>query len=180
MCAGIGPEAISQHALGRGLEMIWAILVFVGVPLWLCAVAIGLLILRSRSLRKRAGNIPARLRIAPGTRWTRGHGLWVHDVWAFRGSPAAWSERLVWVTGATVRRATADEAEKLRGLGERPTVATFVYDGGTVEVAAAAAHRAELLGPFATSISLMEPDVAALESFSPFSRPNGRHGAPRS
>ena len=159
--------------------MIWAILLLLGVPLWLCAVAIGVLILRNRSLRKRAGNVPARLRTAPGKRWTRGHGLWVHDVWAFRGSPAAWSEKLVWVTGVTVRKATADEAGKLRGLGENPTVATFAYDGGTMEVATSDAHRAELIGPFVTSNSKSEPNAAGVESFSPFPTPDNRHGAPQ-
>jgi len=159
--------------------MVWAILLLVGVPLWLCAAAIGVLVLRNRSLRKRAGNVPARLRAAPGKRWTRGHGLWVHDVWAFRGSPAAWSEKLVWVSDVTIRRATADEAEKLRGLGENPTVAVLAYDGGTMEVAASAEHRARLIGPFVSSISLSELDAAGAESFSPFPTPNHRHGAPQ-
>jgi len=159
--------------------MIWAILLLIGVPLWLCAAAIGVLILRNRSLRKRAGNVPARLRAAPGKRWTRGHGLWVHDVWAFRGSPAAWSEKLVWVTGVTIRKATADEAKKLRGLGRNPNVATFTHDGGTVEVAAATAHRAQLIGPFVTSTSMSELDAAGAETYSPLPPPNGRHGAPR-
>jgi hypothetical protein len=159
--------------------MVWAILLLVGVPLWLCATGIVVLVLRNRSLRKRAGNIPARLRIAPGKRWTRGHGLWVHHVWAFRGSPAAWSEKLVWVKGVTIRRVPAEEAEKLRGLGENPTVAVLAYDGGTMEVAASAEHRARLIGPFVSSISLSELDAAGAESFSPFPTPNHRHGAPQ-
>ena len=157
--------------------MIWAILALVGVPLWLCALAIGVLVMRNRSLRKRPGNLPARLRAEPGKRWTRGHGLWVHDVWAFRGSPAAWSEKLVWVIDVMVRRATSDEAEKLRGLGEDPIVATFVSEGGTIEVAAAAANRAELLGPFVNNTLMSESDAITFESFSPFSPPNGRHRA---
>jgi len=159
--------------------MIWAILLLLGVPLWLCAAAIGVLVLRNRSLRKRAGNVPARLRVAPDKRWTRGHGLWVHDVWAFRGSPAAWSEKLVWVTDVTIRKATADEAKKLRGLGENPNVATFAYDGGTLEVAASAAHRAQLIGPFVTSTSVSELDAAGIEASSPSPTRNNRHGAPR-
>jgi len=158
--------------------MIWAILVLVGVPLWLCAAAIGVLVLRNRSLRKREGNIPARLRIAPGKRWTRGHGLWVHDVWAFRGSPAAWNEKLIWVKDVTIRRVPADEAKKLRGLGENPTVAVLAYENGTVEVAASDAHRAELIGPFVRSTSMSELDSAGAESFSPFPTPNNRHEAP--
>jgi hypothetical protein len=155
--------------------MIWAILLILGVPLWLCATAIGVLILRNRSLRKRAGNVPARLRAAPGKRWTRGHGLWVHDVWAFRGSPAAWNEKLVWITDVTIRRVTADEAAKFRGLGENPTVATFAYDGGTMEVAVASAYRAQLIGPFINSTSMSEMDAAGMESISPLPPPNNRH-----
>jgi hypothetical protein len=79
----------------------------------------------------------------------------------------------------TIRRVTADEAEKLKGLGENPTVAVLEYDGGTMEVAASAAHRAELIGPFVSSISLSELDAAGAESFSPFPIPNNRQGAPR-
>ena len=159
--------------------MIWAILLLLGVPLWLCATAVVVLVLRNRSLRKRAGDIPARLRIAPGKRWTRGHGLWVHDVWAFRGSPAAWSEKLVWVKGVAIRRVPAEEAEKLRGLGENPTVAVLAYDGGTMEVATSAENRAQLIGPFVSSISLSELDAAGAESFSPFPTPSNQHGAPQ-
>jgi hypothetical protein len=70
--------------------VIWAILVMLWVPLWLCAIAILVLVLRNRGLRKRALQIPMRLRVDPEGRWQRGHGLWVHDVLAFRGSPAAW------------------------------------------------------------------------------------------
>jgi hypothetical protein len=164
---------------GKELDMIWAILLLVGVPLWLCAAAIGVLILRNRSLRKRAGNVPARLRAAPGKRWTRGHGLWVHDVWAFRGSPAAWSEKLVWVSDVAIRRATADETEKLRGLGENPTVAVLAYDGGTMEVATSEEHRAELIGPFVSRISMSELDATEAESPSSFPTPNNQQGAPR-
>lgn len=67
--------------------MIWAILVLLGVPLWLCAIGILVLVLRNRGLRKRVLDIPMRLRIDPKGRWHRGHGLWVHDVLAFLGSP---------------------------------------------------------------------------------------------
>jgi len=38
--------------------VIWAILALLGVPLWLCAIAILLLVFRNRGLRKRAADIP--------------------------------------------------------------------------------------------------------------------------
>ena len=71
--------------------MIWAILAVLGVPLWLRAAGITVLMMRNRSLRERPGDIPVRRRLLNKSRWTRGHGLWVHDVFAFRESPATWS-----------------------------------------------------------------------------------------
>jgi len=38
--------------------VVWAIVVLPGVPLWLCAIAILLLVFRNRGLRKRAADIP--------------------------------------------------------------------------------------------------------------------------
>jgi hypothetical protein len=70
--------------------MIWAILVLLGVPLWLCAMGILALLLRNRGLRRRPGNVP--VRVLRRKRWSRGHGVWVSDVFAWRGSPAAWQE----------------------------------------------------------------------------------------
>jgi hypothetical protein len=131
--------------------MIWALLAAVGVPLWLCAVGILTLIVRNRTLRHRPGNIACRLRVTPDGRWIRGHGVWVHDVFAFRGSPAAWKERLLWAIDAEVRPATKDEAKKLRGLGDHPVVATIAGtpDDGTIEVAAREEDELVLLGPSA-------------------------------
>ena len=85
----------------------------------------------------------------------------------------------MWVKGVTIRRVTADEAEKLRRLGENPTVAVFAYEGGTIEVAASAAHRDELIGPFVGSASMSELDAAGAEFFSTFPTPNNGHEVPR-
>jgi hypothetical protein len=70
-------------------NVIWAILAFVGVPLWLCAIGILMLVFNNRKLRKRPGDIPVRI-LRPGKkRWTRGHAIWVSDVFAWRASSAA-------------------------------------------------------------------------------------------
>jgi hypothetical protein len=129
--------------------MIWALLAAVGVPLWLCALAILTLILRNRSLRRRPGNLAVRLRKPTSRRWRPGHAVWIHDVFVFRGSPAAWTEALLWVTAAEMREASADERRKLHRIGDRPVVATFTLeDGATVDVAARAGDRDRLLGAF--------------------------------
>jgi hypothetical protein len=130
--------------------MIWVVLAAIGVPLWLCATAVTTLLLRNRSVRKRGGDIPMRLRLEPDKRWKRGHGLWVSDVMSFRASPAGWQERLVWVVDAAGRPATSAEREKLHRLGDRPVIATLeTEEGGSVEVAAKAEHERLLLGPYA-------------------------------
>jgi hypothetical protein len=81
--------------------MIWAVLALLGVPLWLCAVGILVLVFRDRGRRRRAADIPMRPRLAAKGRWRRGHGLWVRGVLGFCGSPAAWNEALLWAAGGT-------------------------------------------------------------------------------
>ena len=105
--------------------MIWAILALLGVPLWFCALGIGVLVFRNRALSHRPGNIPVRV-LRPGkTRWTRGHGIWVSDVFAWRGSPAAWTKDLVPAKSVQLRTATATEHKPLRRLGDDPAVAVL-------------------------------------------------------
>jgi hypothetical protein len=133
--------------------MIWAALALLGVPLWLCAAGILALVYRNKSLRERHGDIPVRV-LRPGkTRWTRGHAVWVSDVFAWRGSPAAWSEDLLQVTAASIGSLEPAERKKLHRLGEDPAVATLTPDvGEPVRVAVASEHRAALLGPYATTV----------------------------
>jgi hypothetical protein len=83
--------------------MIWIILAGLGLTLWLWAGAVVILLLRNRALRALGGDIPVWRRTAGSRRWTRGHAVWVHDVLAFRGSPAMWTESLLGVATASTR-----------------------------------------------------------------------------
>ena len=131
--------------------MIWAILVLLGVPLWLCALGITALLYRNRNLRQREGDIPVRVLRAGKTRWARAHAVWVSDVFAWRGSPAAWNEDLLHVIAAHPESPEPQELKKLRRLGDSPTVVTLTPDAGEpVRVAVAAEHVAALLGPYGT------------------------------
>ena len=99
--------------------MIWAILILLGVPLWICAAGITVLVFGNRNLRKRPGNIPVRI-LQPGKkRWTRGHAVWVSDVFAWRASPASWKEGLAQVTDASPQQSIdPPTSKKLKRLGE--------------------------------------------------------------
>jgi hypothetical protein len=130
--------------------MIWAILVLLGVPLWLCAGGIIYVVLTNRQLRKRPGDVPVRVKQPGSSRWKRGHAIWISDVLAWRGSPAAWNEELLQVASLEVRSPNVEEAKKLRRLGEAFTVGTLTsVDGGSYELATDAEHGRALLGPFA-------------------------------
>lgn len=130
--------------------MIWAILALLGVPLWLCAIGIFALVFRNRTLRRRHGNLPVRVRRPDQTRWTRGHAIWISDVFAWRGSPAAWSEDLMHVSDAALRTPDRAERKKLHRLADEPAIATLVdAKGTTLEVAVPPEQRSAVLGPFA-------------------------------
>jgi hypothetical protein len=133
--------------------MIWAILILAGVPLWLCALGILVLLYRNRSLRKRHGDIPVRV-LRPGKRrWSRGHAVWVSEVFAWRGSPAAWHEDLELIVTVSLRDPTTEDIGGLHRLGGNAVVATLTSDNGTVlHVATAPEHRASLLGPFTPQV----------------------------
>ncbi|HET6713681.1 MAG TPA: hypothetical protein VFI59_08230 [Actinomycetota bacterium] len=129
--------------------MIWVILALLGVPLWLCALGILMVVVNNRKLRTRHGDIPVRVKRPGKDRWTRGHAIWVSDVFGWRGSPAAWNEYLAQVVGVTLRDPDPHERKKLHPLGDGFAIATLLMpDGDTLEVATGPEHRGALLGPF--------------------------------
>jgi hypothetical protein len=78
--------------------------------------------------------------------------MWVHDVFVFRGSPAAWKEALLWAAGVSSRPATPTEKKKLRRVDVEPVVLTIALQPrGSVRVAVRPQDAAALMLPFARS-----------------------------
>ena len=128
---------------------------------WIALVAFSLctglalaLFFRERKLRSRAGDVPVRRRRAGSSRWGRGRGLWVHDVFCYRGRLGVRHERLTHVTKASARGLVGDaETRRLRWLGDGVSIAVLTGSDGTVtEFAARAEHAVDLLGPFAVEV----------------------------
>ncbi|MFZ0323624.1 MAG: hypothetical protein WAN48_05765 [Actinomycetes bacterium] len=129
--------------------MVWAILLLLGLPLWFIVVGITVTLIRGRNLRRRQGNFPARLKRPGKSRWTRGNAIWVSDVFAFRGSPAAWSEDIVHVVSLALREPSDEEIHRLRRLGDRLQIATLsIAEGDPYEVATGSERRVAMVGPF--------------------------------
>jgi hypothetical protein len=82
-------------------------------------------------------------------RWTRGHALWVSDVFAWRGSPAAWNEDLEQIIDVRLRSPDPEEQKTLHRLGEGFTIAMLATSNGdTLAVATSPEQTSALLGPF--------------------------------
>jgi hypothetical protein len=142
--------------------MIWVILAVLGVPLWLCAAGLSVLVMRNRAIRHRPGNVKVRRRRQGKARWTRGYGVWVHDVFAFRGSPAAWAESLIPVREAVTLSPSESDLKKLRRLGAQPLIARLIDDDGEhVDFATTSAHALDLFGPFGAAAAMKAPTSSA-------------------
>lgn len=124
----LGPSTDSVRALGAAV--IWAALVALGVPIWLCASGILILVFRNRPLRKRPGNVPCKFRLTDEERWTSGQGVWVSDVFAWGGSTAAWRSELAWTACLATRPPDQNERKKLGRLGDFPLIASLVLAEG--------------------------------------------------
>jgi len=86
----------------------------------------------------------------------------VHDVFAFRASPAAWKENLVQVGSVSAHPASGEEKKGLHRLSDDVVVATFdLVPKGSLELAARAEHAPLLLGPFAKVAAVAEPGPVA-------------------
>ena len=142
--------------------MIWAILATVGIPLWLCAGGLSVLAMRNHALRHRPGNVKVRRRRSGKSRWIRGHGVWVHDVFAFRGSPAAWAESLIPVRDVVTLVPTSSDRKKLRRLGPAPSIARLIdADGEYVDFATTPEHALDMLGPLGPAAAAKAPASSA-------------------
>ena len=90
----------------------------------------------------------------------RGHAVWVSDVFAFRGSPAAWSEHLAQVDAVAFHDPEEARRKKHHRLGPDAAVATLSFaGGGSLEVATDGEHAAALAGPFASPGQAAEAPV---------------------
>ena len=96
------------------------------------------------------------------SRWTRGYGVWVHDVFAYRGFPAGWKESLIGVREIVAVPPSPADEKKLRCLGSHPSIVrVFDDDGERTDFATASGVSLRLHGGLtATAVAKTPPSVA--------------------
>ena len=144
--------------------MIWAILIILGIPLWLIAIAlIGLLRGRSR-VKALPGSFDCKVRlVAPddaGPPFSRylARAQWVHDVIVvYGGSPFHAASTPYGVTELLDGPVAPTPNSQLKKFGQ-PVVLRLRCDAGEIiEVACSQSSVEAALGPFADELTVLTP-----------------------
>jgi hypothetical protein len=137
--------------------MLIALLVVLGVNLWVVLAFISIVRRRRKWLKTLPGQFFGAVRVTSGElekmpkKWRRGSARWVRDVLVWFEAPFMFRTRTVPVDRLSGEREAADG--EVKRLGDDPVVATFVAGDATFELAAKAEQQAMLSGPFAEASS---------------------------
>jgi hypothetical protein len=127
--------------------LISAILLFLGVPLWMIAGMIILIIWNRRRVKKQPGIFPVKVRYEAASaaekqpKWPRkGYAQWVHDVLIVRTGMGLMQSTPYGIHGVETAEQDADPHE-VKGLGDHPKVLRARLDDGIIlQVALAKIH----------------------------------------
>ena len=134
--------------------MLIALLAVLGVDLIVIVIFAGVVLGRRRWLKKQVGEFFGAVRVPRGdvhglkSKWKRGSGRWVRDVFVWSKGPFLYRDYLVPVDSVTGER-TARPGEVKR-LGDEPVVIGFASGDAMIEVAAKVEDRDRVIGSLTT------------------------------
>lgn len=136
--------------------MIWAILVFLGIPLWLIALALFMLIRTRSKIGSIPGSVHCKVRTSapiPGlhddfARYTS-TAHWVHDVLIVHGGTFLIQTLPLGVARCSAGPQPAEANPRIKKLDTAVTTRFTLDSGAEVEIACASTDAERLLGPFA-------------------------------
>jgi hypothetical protein len=139
----VAPAAIRDARL-----MIIALLVALGVSLWVVVALVGLMVFRRRWLRRQPGAFPCAIRSVRGetprvggSRWRRGWGRRSEGLLAWDPMPTLVGSSLFEVMEVVDSRPA--DAGEVRRMGDHPVIVELALSGGdAVELALRAEHAA--------------------------------------
>ena len=134
--------------------MIWGILATLGVPLWVCAAGISVLVMRNRAIRHRPGNVKVRRRCKASRGGRVGTACGAPRVRVSRYS-AAWAESFIPVREAVTLSPLASDRKKLRRLGAQPLIVRPSTTMASTSISRPTpAHAFDLFGPFGSAAAM--------------------------
>jgi hypothetical protein len=137
--------------------MIWIVLTFLGVPLWLCVVAL-IVLLRGRSHVKHiTGVFRCKPRVVsgslaglkPGFPRTTNVGHWIHQVLVLHGGNPFLSRTTLCAVAALAGEPTNLGPGTVKGIDDPAAVRFRLDDGAILEIVCARGDLTALLEPFA-------------------------------
>lgn len=118
--------------------LISAILLFLGIPLWMLVGAIILIFWNRSRIKKQPGMFPVKTRAEADEdadkepKWSgKGYAQWVHDVLIVRTGTGLMQSTPYGISGLASAEQDADP-EEVKGLGEEPKVVRAQLDDGSI------------------------------------------------
>jgi len=132
--------------------MLIALLALLGVNLVVLVVFAVSVLGRKRWVNRQPGSFRGAIKVGSGeidglsSKWRRGYGRWVRDVLVWTKAPFLFRNEIVAIDGLEEQRSAG--SGEVKRLGEHPMVIRLRAGRATVDVAAAADDREQLLGPY--------------------------------
>jgi hypothetical protein len=135
-----------------------ALLAVLGVDLIVIIALLGVVLTRRHWVRRQPGAFKGAVRVVDGdvhgltSKWKRGSGRWVGEVFVWSKAPFLFRNELVAAQGLSAKVRTA-EPDEIKRLGKHPVVVPVLIDSGAqIEVAAGEDQRELAGGPFAATV----------------------------
>lgn len=134
--------------------MLITLLLVLGVDLIVIVALVAFVLGHKRWVLTRPGTFPGAIRVVSGEveglsgTWKRGSGRWVRDSLMWTSGPLLFRGALMPVDAVEQSSAGTD---KLKRLGDHPSVIRLMVNASVLDLAAATDHRALLYGPFSAS-----------------------------
>jgi hypothetical protein len=132
--------------------MVIAILALLGVSLIVIVAFIAFVAMRRRWLKHQPGYFVGAVRVSDGqvpglrSKWKRGSGRWVHDVFVWNNAPLMMVTKVVPCDDLLSEEPSSTEGVK--HLGDEPYVVAVSSGGATMQIAAKPENRDLAVGPF--------------------------------
>jgi hypothetical protein len=136
--------------------MIWAILIFLGIPLWIIALVLFALVRNRSKITSIPGSVHCKLKCSKGSvpglggdyaRYTS-TAHWIHDVLLVHKGTFLVQTLAVGVTGVAAKPEPIEVSSRIRRIAKPLVIRLTLDSGAEIELVCMEADAARLVGPF--------------------------------